>query len=197
MPWTRRFRILAIGVIYGVIRTRPRARRSDRAAIVTRWARVDCDTIGCMTVSLDDVDWPVRTGRLVIRPALDDDEEAIWSYRKLEATSTWLNTQHRDRAAFRAAFQDPGERADTLVIEHGGAVIGNLLVRIDDAWSQTEVREKAARTQPRSAGCCTPITSDAATRPKRSARSFASASSSSACAASWPAASPPTLRPGS
>jgi RimJ/RimL family protein N-acetyltransferase len=108
---------------------------------------VDCDMIGCMTVSLDDVDWPVHTRRLVIRPAVDDDEEAIWSYRRLEATSTWLNTQHRDRAAFRAAFQDPVERANTLVIERGGAVIGNLLVRIEDAWSQTEVREQAAGTQ--------------------------------------------------
>ena len=100
-----------------------------------------------MTVSLLDVDWPVGTPRLVIRPAVDLDEEAIWSYRRLEATSTWLNTQHRDREAFRAAFQDPAERAHTLVIEHRGAVIGNMLVRIEDAWSQTEVREQAARTQ--------------------------------------------------
>ncbi|HET6921250.1 MAG TPA: hypothetical protein VFI46_17565, partial [Jiangellaceae bacterium] len=88
-----------------------------------------------MTASLADVDWPVRTRRLVIRPAIDDDEEAIWSYRKLEATTRWLITQHRDRAAFRSSFQDPAERANTLVIEHEGTVIGNLLVRIEDAWS--------------------------------------------------------------
>jgi RimJ/RimL family protein N-acetyltransferase len=97
--------------------------------------------------SLDGVDWPVRTGRLVIRPAVAADEDAIWSYRQLEGTSTWLNTQHRDRASFHAWFQDPAEREGTLVIEHGGVVIGNLLVRVEDAWSQTEVREQAAGTQ--------------------------------------------------
>ena len=103
--------------------------------------------IARMTLSLEDLDWPVRTRRLVIRPAIFDDEEAIWSYRRLEATSMWLHTRHRDRAAFRARFQDPAERANMLVIERGGAVIGNLLVRVEDPWSQTEVREQAAGTQ--------------------------------------------------
>ena len=78
--------------------------------------------------------------------SIDDGEEAMWSYRRLEATSTWLNTQHRDRAAFTAWFQDPAERASTLVIERRGRVIGSLLVRVEDAWSQTEVREQAAGT---------------------------------------------------
>jgi RimJ/RimL family protein N-acetyltransferase len=103
--------------------------------------------IARMTLSLEDLDWPVRTRRLLIRPAIDDDEEAIWSYRRLEGTSMWLNTLHRDRAAFTASFQDPAQRANTLVIERSGAVIGSLLLRIEDAWSQTEVREQAARTQ--------------------------------------------------
>ncbi len=103
--------------------------------------------IARMNLSLDDLDWPVCTRRLVIRPALDDDEEAMWSYRRLEATSMWLNTLHRDRAAFAAWFHDPAERANTLVIERSGVVIGNLLVRVEDAWSQTEVRQQAAGTQ--------------------------------------------------
>jgi RimJ/RimL family protein N-acetyltransferase len=99
-----------------------------------------------MTLSLEELDWPVRTRRLVIRPASDADEEAIWSYRRLEATSMWLHTQHRDRAAFTARFQDPAQQAN-IVIERSGAVIGNVLVRVEDAWSQTEVREQAAGTQ--------------------------------------------------
>ena len=52
-----------------------------------------------------------------------------------------------DRAAFKAWLQDRAERANTLVVEHRGSVIGNLLVRVEDAWSQTEVREQAAGTQ--------------------------------------------------
>jgi RimJ/RimL family protein N-acetyltransferase len=98
-------------------------------------------------LSLEDVDWPVCTRRLVIRPAIDDDEEAMWSYRRLEATSMWLHTEHRDRAAFTAKFQDPARRANTPVIARTGAVIGDLLVRVEDAWSQTEVHEQAAGTQ--------------------------------------------------
>jgi hypothetical protein len=100
-----------------------------------------------MRLLLEDLEWPVCTRRLVIRPAIDADEEAIWSYRRLEATSMWLHTEHRDRAAFAARFQDPAQRANTLVIERNGAVIGNLLVRVEDAWSQTEVRDQAAGTQ--------------------------------------------------
>jgi hypothetical protein len=44
--------------------------------------------IGGVSASLEDVDWPVRTNRLALRPAVNDDEEAIWAYRQLEATST-------------------------------------------------------------------------------------------------------------
>jgi hypothetical protein len=43
--------------------------------------------IGGVNAWLDAVDWPVRTRRLVIRPVIVDDAEAIWSYRHLEATS--------------------------------------------------------------------------------------------------------------
>ena len=139
--------------------------------------------IGSMTVSLDDVDWPVRSRRLLIRPVVGDDEEAVWAYRKLEATSTWLNTQHCDWAAFWEWFQDPAERGNTLVIERGRAVIGNLLVRIEDAWSQTEVREQAAGRQAENGWALHPDHVGQATRPKRCGRSFASASTSSACVA--------------
>src|SRR5262245_4669133 len=99
-----------------------------------------------MTASLDAVDWPVRTTRLLIRPATVEDEDAIWSYVSLETTSEWL-TQRRDRAEFAVWIQDPMQRAGTLVVEHDGSVIGNLLVRIGDAWSQAEVRAQAAGTQ--------------------------------------------------
>jgi RimJ/RimL family protein N-acetyltransferase len=110
-------------------------------------AGADSDMIGHVTASLRDVDWPLPTDRLLIRPVMVDDAEAIWSYRKFDATSMWLSTQYRDRWAFRASFQDQAEWANTLVIERGGVVIGDLLVRIEDPWSQTEVRGQAVGTQ--------------------------------------------------
>jgi RimJ/RimL family protein N-acetyltransferase len=103
--------------------------------------------IGGVNAWLDAVDWPVRTPRLVIRPVIVDDAEAIWSYRHLEATSMWLTTHPRDGSAFRASFQSTAEWADTLVIECGGAIIGDVLARVEDAWSQTEVHEQAVGTQ--------------------------------------------------
>ena len=100
-----------------------------------------------MTTSLLDVDWPVHTDRLVIRPVHGADEEAIWSYRRLEESSMWLTSAPGDRTAFHEWFRNPDEQQHMLVIELGGAVIGNLMVRVEDAWAQVEVRERAARTQ--------------------------------------------------
>jgi RimJ/RimL family protein N-acetyltransferase len=34
-----------------------------------------------VTARLADVDWPVRTDRLLLRPAMASDEDAIWAYR--------------------------------------------------------------------------------------------------------------------
>ena len=43
----------------------------------------------------------------------------------------------------RATFTDPARLATTLVIELDGEVIGDLMVRVEDAWSQKEVVEDA------------------------------------------------------
>jgi RimJ/RimL family protein N-acetyltransferase len=103
--------------------------------------------IGGVNPWLDAVNWPVGTARLLIRPVTADDADALWSYRKLEATSMWLTAHPSDRSAFRASFHDTAEWAYTLVIECAGAIIGDLLARVEDAWSQAEVREQAASTQ--------------------------------------------------
>lgn len=45
---------------------------------------------------------------------------------------------------YRAMFTDPDRLARTM-IELGGEVIGDLMVKIEDAWAQAEVVEGAAR----------------------------------------------------
>jgi RimJ/RimL family protein N-acetyltransferase len=102
---------------------------------------------GRVAPRLADVGWPLRTERLVLRPAVDEDEEAIWSYRRDATTARWLSAHPLDRDTFRAAFRDPVERAGTIVVESGGAVVGNLLVRIEAPWSQLEVLDQVAGTQ--------------------------------------------------
>ena len=57
-----------------------------------------------MPRSLDDVDWPLRTERLVIRRATADDLDATWRYRRLPEISEWLTGAPQTRGAFAEKF---------------------------------------------------------------------------------------------
>jgi RimJ/RimL family protein N-acetyltransferase len=94
--------------------------------------------------SIADLDWPVRTERLSLRPAEQRDALPTFAFRRLPEVSRWMTSHATDPDAWEAGF---GERlADTLVIERGGVVIGDLMLQVQDPWSQAEVREQAAGT---------------------------------------------------
>lgn len=98
--------------------------------------------------SFDRLDLPLRTDRLVIRASTADDADAVWRYRRLDDVSRWLTTAPTDAEAFRAHFADPERLAVTLLVELPGAgVIGDIMLRVEDAWSQAEVRALAAGVQ--------------------------------------------------
>lgn len=110
--------------------------------------------LGTPLLSLDVVSPPtpalshaVRTDRLVLRPATADDADATWRYRRLPAVAEWLGTLPADLDAYRATFRGPGRLADTVIVETGGEVVGDLMLRIDDSWAQSEVAHRAHRTQ--------------------------------------------------
>jgi RimJ/RimL family protein N-acetyltransferase len=48
---------------------------------------------------------------------------------------------------YRATFEEPDRLATTLIVERDGEVIGDLLLRIEDAWAQTEVAVRARGVQ--------------------------------------------------
>jgi RimJ/RimL family protein N-acetyltransferase len=96
---------------------------------------------------LEDVAWPVRTKRLVLRPATLDDMEATWQIRRLESVSRWLTRAPHTLDAYRADFEDPASLEKSLVIELDTQVIGDLMVVVGDAWAQAEVADKAKRVQ--------------------------------------------------
>jgi RimJ/RimL family protein N-acetyltransferase len=100
-----------------------------------------------MATLLDTVTWPVRTERLTLRPATRDDLEATWRFRRLDVVSRWITRAPTTLAEYRPQFEDPESLARTLVIEHGGAVIGDLMVRPEDAWAQAEVADRARGVQ--------------------------------------------------
>lgn len=89
------------------------------------------------------VDWPVRTDRLTLRPARPADADAVWQYRRLEPVARWIGELPADPGTFRAKFAAPGRLATTLVVERDGNVIGDLMVKVEDAWAQAEVVDDA------------------------------------------------------
>ncbi|GAB2885392.1 GNAT family N-acetyltransferase [Nocardioides pacificus] len=100
-----------------------------------------------MATKLDTIDWPVRTDRLSLRPLAPDDLPAIWRIRRIEEVSRWMTFAPRDFAAFQRLFLDPDRLARTLVVELDGAIIGDLMLAVEDAWAQTEVAEQARGVQ--------------------------------------------------
>jgi RimJ/RimL family protein N-acetyltransferase len=96
---------------------------------------------------LDAVDWPVRTARLLLRPATPDDAEAAWTYPQLESVSYWLSGAAASFEEFRAVFEKPARLAKTLMVELEGVVIGDLMLAVEDAWAQAEVAEQARGVQ--------------------------------------------------
>jgi RimJ/RimL family protein N-acetyltransferase len=89
------------------------------------------------------VDWPVRTARLLLRPATADDAEATWEYRRLTDVTHWMTSAPATFEEYRAVFGLPHRLAKTLVLERDGALIGDLMIAVEDAWAQAEVADRA------------------------------------------------------
>jgi RimJ/RimL family protein N-acetyltransferase len=91
--------------------------------------------------TLSRVSWPQVTDRLVLRPATARDADATWAFRHQEEVSRWLTELPASLPAYRSAFEQPDRLSATLVIELSGQVIGDLMLRLEDAWTQAEVVE--------------------------------------------------------
>lgn len=100
-----------------------------------------------MPQDLSAVAWPTRTERLAIRPATPDDLEATWAFRRIPEVSEWLTRAIADRDEYAEEFLDPARLTSTLVAEHDGAVIGDLMLRIESPWAQHEVADRAQDRQ--------------------------------------------------
>lgn len=96
---------------------------------------------------LEALPWPVRSERLVLRPATTADTEATWSFRRLDAVSRWLTRAPATFAEHKAQFEEPRSLAKTLIVEHDGEVVGDLMVSIGNAWAQAEVSDGAVGVQ--------------------------------------------------
>lgn len=96
------------------------------------------------------LDRPLRTERLTLRPATAEDAAATWRIHRIESVTEWLTARPDDLDGYRERFVEPDRLARTIVLllGHGPdeTVIGDLMIRREDAWSQAEVSDDAAGT---------------------------------------------------
>jgi RimJ/RimL family protein N-acetyltransferase len=94
---------------------------------------------------------PLHTERLTLRPATAADAGATWRYRRLDSVNEWLTGRPADLDGYRELFAEPARLATTVIVALGHAaaapVIGDFMLRRDDAWAQLEVAEQARGTQ--------------------------------------------------
>ena len=85
----------------------------------------------------------VRTPRLVLRPAVPDDAEVTWPYRRLPEVAEWLTDLQADAEHYRRTFTEADRLAATVIVELEGVVVGDFMLHVQDGWAQADVRERA------------------------------------------------------
>lgn len=106
-----------------------------------------------MTRSLADLRWPRRTARLTIRPPLPADLDEVFAYRSDPEVARWLSAMPDSVETLAERFLGG---AGALVVERDGQLVGDLMVAVQDAWSQAEVAELAKDTQAELGWCIAP-----------------------------------------
>lgn len=94
---------------------------------------------------------PLRSERLTLRPATKDDAEPTWAYRRLDAVNEWLSGASASLDEYRSLFCEPSRLAATVIVElpvdSEPRIIGDFMLRVEDAWSQREVTDRAIGAQ--------------------------------------------------
>lgn len=100
------------------------------------------------TASLADVTWPVRTERLLLRPATIDDLEIVWSrWRRREDVARWMTNPSRDLETYLERLGSPDTLATVLIGEFAGEPVLDLHVRVLDSYAQLDVADRARATR--------------------------------------------------
>lgn len=94
---------------------------------------------------LDSVSWPRRTDRLSLRRVTAADAGQMWAYRRLEPVTRWVTRCFSDRGDWETHLS--GGSRDLLVVEREGRVVGDVMVKVEDAWAQREVADQARGVQ--------------------------------------------------
>lgn len=98
-----------------------------------------------MTASLADLDWPVRTEQLALRPGRTEDAAAIWPWYQRRDVQEWTTTLSTTPEAHQEHW-DRGLEAAVVGLRQGAVVAVGKIER-QDAWSQTDMKDQAAGQQ--------------------------------------------------
>ena len=79
---------------------------------------------------------PLRTERLTLRPGTARDADPTWSYRRLDSVNEWLTGRPDDLDGYRERFTEPARLAATVVVVLGHDVIGDFMLRREDAGAE-------------------------------------------------------------
>jgi len=89
----------------------------------------------------------VRTARLTLRAGTPHDAEETFAYRRLEEVGRWLPLLPTELDTYRATFTAPHRLAVTVIVELDGRIIGDFMLKVEDAWAQAEVADQARGLQ--------------------------------------------------
>ena len=94
---------------------------------------------------------PLHTKRLALRPATAEDADPTWTYRRLESVNEWLTGCPADLDGYRELFSEPVRLVTTVIVTLGhdaaAPIIGDFMLRREDAWAQLDVADQARDTQ--------------------------------------------------
>lgn len=96
-------------------------------------------------VDLTDLGWPLRTGRLVLRPGLPEDAAAVWPWFRLPAVQEWTTTLSSTLEEHQQWWDGTLESGMVGLLD--GEIIASGKLERQDAWSQADMKDQAAGQQ--------------------------------------------------
>jgi RimJ/RimL family protein N-acetyltransferase len=119
----------------------------DIGAVLTELRTVGAPASICRSV----LERPLHTERLTLRPATADDADPTWKFRRLEPVNEWLTGSPADLDGYRKVFSESARLATTVIVTLGhdptAPIIGDFMLRREDAWAQLDVADQARDSQ--------------------------------------------------
>jgi RimJ/RimL family protein N-acetyltransferase len=119
----------------------------DIGAVISELRTRDAPGPICRSV----LERPLHTERLTLRPATADDADPTWKFRRLESVNEWLTGCPADLDGYRELFAEPRRLATTVIATLGhdatAPIIGDFMLRREDAWAQRDVADQARDRQ--------------------------------------------------